>query len=207
MKNFLAIDTSNAYLTVLAVLDGEKFCVFDEDCSMKHSTKLLPTVDALLQKIGKTVHDFDAFACVVGAGSFTGIRIGIATTKGFCLATGKPSVPITTFDLVAYNGKREWDKILVLCDALHGNYYACGYQGMKEVIPPSYVNEEEVKRLQKEGYTLCALTPLPLSGVQVLSPSEGLYDATVGKMDYAGELSALYIRKSQAELNLEGGHA
>ena len=50
-----------------------------------------------------TLGDCDFFAAVVGAGSFTGIRIGISAVKGFCAATGKPALPITSFDVAAYN--------------------------------------------------------------------------------------------------------
>ena len=97
---------------------------------MKHSVLLMEKIDEAFEKLQMTAKDCDFFASVIGAGSFTGIRIGISAIKGFCLATGKPSLAVTSFDTLAYNaidgaGK---EKILCLVNALHGYYYACGYE-------------------------------------------------------------------------------
>lgn len=203
--NFLAVDTSAEYLTVLAEINGEKFCVHKKDCAMKHSTLLMPTVDELLQEANAKVSDFDCFACVVGAGSFTGIRIGIATMKGFALATGKPTVPITSFDLAAYTVKE--DKFLVLLDALHGSYYACAYENGKVVLPPSYIEEGEAEKWLDNGFTPVSYAQLPVQNLHAFSPADGLYEAVKSKIKEQafGELFALYIRKSQAEINREKG--
>lgn len=206
MKNFLAVDTSAEYMTVLAEINGKSFCVFEKDCAMKHSTRLMPAVDRLLREANAKLSDFDCFVAVVGAGSFTGIRIGIATAKGFALATGKPTLPVTSFDLAAYTVKDE-EKILALSDALHGSYYACGFEGKKRAIPPSYLTGDEVQSLLEQGYVPCAHAALPLENLRIFDPVEGLRVAakTLSKQEKFGELDALYIRKSQAELNLERG--
>ena len=112
MKNFLAIDTSCDHLTVVLHKDGEIFTCFLPDCSMKHSVSVMPAVEEVLQKANASLEDCDYFSAVVGAGSFTGIRIGISTAKGFCLATKKNSLPVTSFDVMAYNGVK--GKILCL---------------------------------------------------------------------------------------------
>ncbi len=206
-KNFLAVDTSGNYLTVIAGKGGECFAVSLPDCAMKHSVSVMPAVDEVLKKADMTLADCDFFAAVVGAGSFTGIRIGISVVKGFCLATGKPSLPVTSFDVAAYNAVGSDEKLLCLVDALHGCYYACGYEGGKVVYPPAYLTEEEVLALQAEGYRLCGCGELPVcEKATVLSadPVEGLKNATVAlaQAEAFGELTALYVRKSSAELNL-----
>ena len=203
--NFLAIDTSAEYLTVLAEVEGKRFCVHKTDCAMKHSTLLMPAIDGLLKEAGAEISDFECFACVVGAGSFTGIRIGIATVKGFSLATGKPTIPITSFELAAYTVKEE--KILALSDALHGSFYACGFEKGAAVLPPSYLSREEVERILAQGFVPVSCADLPFSSLQKFSPADGLYAAVKAKTEQKafGELTALYIRKSQAELNREKG--
>ena len=103
MKNFLAVDTSCNYLTVIAAKDGEVFSTHIPDCAMKHSVSLMNAVDETLKKANMQAADCDFFGAVVGAGSFTGIRIGISVAKGFCLAYGKPALPVTSFDVAAYN--------------------------------------------------------------------------------------------------------
>lgn len=210
MKNYLAIDTCGNYLTVLAQKDGKSYTTFIENCAMKQAVLLMSAIDETLQKADMTLKDCDFFAVVVGAGSFTGIRIGISAVKGFCVATGKPALPVTSFDLAAYNAidEEEKGKILCLVDALHDAYYACGYQDGEVVFPPSYLTEEETLRFAQEGYVLRACGELPLSArvqVEKKDPVEGLRVAVerLAKKNAFGELKAVYARKSSAELNLE----
>ena len=155
---------------------------------------------------------------MVGPGSFTGIRIGISTIKGFCLAAGKPSLPVTSFETMAYNDV-DGNKLLCLVDALHGRYYACGYEtasydgsprlpaaALREIFPPSYLEEAEVLRLVSEETIFPARSnDSPLADktqVRLLDPVAGLRDSILALMrseENFGELKAVYIRKSQAE--------
>lgn len=195
-------------MSVVACKNGEFYTSYTPDCAMKHSVLLMEKIDEAFEKLQMTAKDCDFFASVIGAGSFTGIRIGISAIKGFCLATGKPSLAVTSFDTLAYNaidGKGK-EKILCLVNALHGYYYACGYEKGEIVFAPSYISEEEVLSLQNSGYTLVSAESLPIP-TRVVHPTEGLKNATLalataGKF---GELNALYIRKSSAELNAQRG--
>lgn len=201
MANFLAVDTSGSYLTIVAYKNGQAHTVFLPDCAMKHSVSVMPAVDEALKKADMSLSECDFFAAVVGAGSFTGIRIGISVVKGFCLAYDKPSLPITSFDCMAYNRIGE-GKCLCLVDALHGAYYACGYEDGRVIYPPQYLTEAEVLALKEEGYALCACGELPISAA-ILDPCKGLENAVLAKAEQGafGELNALYVRKSSAELN------
>lgn len=204
MSNFLAVDTGNDYLTVLAVKDGTAHSVFIQNCAMKHAVSLMPAVEEALKKADMRSSDCDFFASVVGAGSFTGIRIGISAAKGFCLAHHKPALPVTSFDVIAYNAV-DVEKKLCLVNALHDCYYACGYLGEEIVYPPAYITEEEVLSLVKSGYRLFACNPLPISektAVQIVDPVVGLENAAkaLAKKQAFGELRALYVRKSSAEI-------
>ena len=87
--NYLAIDTSADHLTVAACVNGKKGSVFLSSSGVKHSVELMPEVEKLLNSLGATAEDMDVFCAVVGPGSFTGIRIGVATAKGFADACGK----------------------------------------------------------------------------------------------------------------------
>ena len=205
-KNFVAVDTSGNYLTVVAGKGGEFFAVSIPDCLMKHSVSVMPAVDEVLKKANMSLEECDFFSAVVGAGSFTGIRIGISIVKGFSLAYNKPSLPITSFDVSAYNRVDE-GKLLCLVDALHDSYYVCGYEKGEVTYPPAYLSEEEVLALVKEGYTLCGVGEMPISAkaeVKPVDPVEGLKQAVcaLAEKQAFGELTALYVRKSSAELNL-----
>jgi tRNA threonylcarbamoyl adenosine modification protein YeaZ len=206
-KNFVAVDTSGNYLTVVAGKGGEFYSVSIPNCMMKHSVSVMPAVEEVLKKADMRLEECDFFSAVVGAGSFTGIRIGISVVKGFCLAYNKPSLPITSFDVAAYNSLGE-GKTLCLVDALHDCYYACGYEKGEVVLPPAYLTEEQVLSLVAEGYALCGVGEFPLAEkVTVLpaDPVEGLKKAVCEKAEKGafGELNALYVRKISADLNLE----
>ena len=205
-KNFVAVDTSGSYLTVVAGKRGEFYSVSIPDCSMKHSVSVMPAVDEVLKKADMTLDECDFFGAVVGAGSFTGIRIGISVVKGFCSAHNKPALPITSFAVAAYNSVDE-GKTLCLVDALHDCYYACGYEKGEVVYPPAYLTEEEVLQLVSEGYTLCGVGEFPIAEkaeVRPADPVQGLIKAAcdLAEKDAFGDLTALYVRKSSAELNL-----
>ena len=209
MKNFLAVDTSCNYLTVTAVKDGEVFSTYIPDCAMKHSVSLMNAVDETLKKANMNASDCDFFAAVVGAGSFTGIRIGISVAKGFCLAYNKPALSVTSFDVAAYNAIENKQKILCLVDAMHDCYYVCGYDEKGEICyAPAYLTEEEVLALAADGYILRACAPMPICekiNVEIVDPAVGLQNAAelLSEKNAFGDLTALYVRKSSAEINLE----
>ena len=212
---YLAIDTSGNYLAVTAGKDGRTFCSCVPDCAMKHSVTLMGEVEKVLNDAELTLAECDFFAAVVGAGSFTGIRIGISAAKGFALACGKPTLAITSFDALAYNvldkvfGGEE-RKTLCLIDAMHGHYYACGYLGKKIIVEPAFLTETEVLQYANDGFTLVSGTEISLGEITavVVDPVAGLAAAVEDKSqtpENFGELTALYIRKSSAEINLENG--
>ncbi len=206
--NFLAVDTSGNFMSVIAVKNGEVFSSFTPDCAMKHSVLILPKIEETLKKADMRLEDCDFFGAVVGAGSFTGIRIGVSAIKGFALATGKRTLPITSFAVAAYNTIDNGEKLLCLVDALHDCYYACGYEKGEVTLAPAFLTEEEVLALAKEEYTLCACNPLPIAekaAVKQVNPVTGLVNAakTLATANAFGELNALYVRKSSAEENLK----
>jgi tRNA threonylcarbamoyladenosine biosynthesis protein TsaB len=203
MKKYLAIDTSSAYLTVIAK-GGKTSVRYLPDCAGSHSVKLLSEVEAALAEAGSSVDDCDFFAVVAGAGSFTGIRIGIATIKGFCTGTGKPALPVTSFEVIAYTTGEV--KTLAIISAGHGYVYLCGLNERKEVVlPPAYKSIEEAIALSAEYDVVAGFEELPISGMVRVNMAEGLQKAVEAKsllsenLVPCEEVRAVYVRKSQAE--------
>lgn len=199
------MDTSSSALIVVAKKDGKVYSTYEPDCAMKHSVLLMDKIDETLKKASLSLNECDFFSAVVGAGSFTGIRIGVSAMKGFALACNKPTLPVTSFDCLEYNAVD--GKILCVIDALHDCYYVCGYEDGKVRIPPSYVTEEEVLSFQNEGYVLRASTPLAIAqktSVQTFDGANGLYLAVeaLSAQNAFDQLNPLYIRKSSAEENV-----
>ncbi len=103
MNNYLAVDTSSRYLTVVACKGEKKVVSHLADCAMNHSVVLMDQIDKALDEVGLTPAECDYFAAVTGPGSFTGIRIGVSCIKGYATALGKRAVGVTAFDLNSSN--------------------------------------------------------------------------------------------------------
>lgn len=87
-----------------------------------HSVKLMPLVDKLLFETNTKVSQIDLFACDIGPGSFTGIRIGVSTIKAFMDVTNKKAVGVTSLEILANN--IDTDEIVCsLIDAKNENVY------------------------------------------------------------------------------------
>jgi tRNA threonylcarbamoyladenosine biosynthesis protein TsaB len=195
---YLAIDTSSKILTVIAV-NGDKSYTYSEDCGTRHSVALMPAVESALDKVSLTLDGLNFIACVVGAGSFTGIRIGVSTVKAFCHALKKPYLAITSFDTLAYN--IDSGSILAVIDAKHDCYYVAGYKDKQVVLEPSFISKETLIELSSD-YTVVSCDDLPIDYVKVDS-AKGLAIAVKEKQSLISDdidgLEPLYIRKSQAE--------
>ena len=105
----LALDTTADVCSVAVCDDYRLIAEITVNTGNTHSQTLLPAVEQALKLCELTVDDIDAFACSVGPGSFTGVRIGVATIKGLAYNKNKPCVAVSTLEalannLVAFNG-------------------------------------------------------------------------------------------------------
>ena len=198
--NYLAIDTSGKNLIVVLSANGKLYTKNDTAGGVTHAVGLMPTIENLLEEACFALENVDFFACVVGAGSFTGIRIGVSTVKGLCFAYNKPCLNITSFDTLAYN--KQGEKVLAVIDAKHNGYYVCGYQNNEVCLSPSYLMGEEVLKRANE-YKIVSADDLKGLDFDKVSILEGLINAVELKKDQVTfdleSLVPLYVRKSQAE--------
>ena len=99
----LAVDTSAVCASVAVTQDGKILSESSINTGLTHSRTLMPMIDAVLRNGEIAMESIDMFACSVGPGSFTGIRIGVAAIKGLCDALSKKCVPVSTLEALAYN--------------------------------------------------------------------------------------------------------
>lgn len=99
----LALDSTAEVCSVAVCEDERLISEITINTGNTHSETLLPAVEQALKLSGLTVNDIDAFACSTGPGSFTGVRIGVATVKGLAYEKNKPCVPVSTLEALAYN--------------------------------------------------------------------------------------------------------
>jgi len=125
---FLSFETSTKIFS-LALNSDEKVLRFRNlKSALVLEDSILPTVDKILNAAGIKFEQIDGFAIALGPGSFTSLRVGLATVKALAMATGKPIVGIPSMDIIAYgiNGG-DFDEICVLNDARRSKVYTCFY--------------------------------------------------------------------------------
>lgn len=178
----LAIDTTTEKIIIGLYNDGEKAYFVGENGSKRHNSELLTNINDILNQNGINVKNIDAFGVVVGPGSFTGIRIGVATINALAFATQKPIVEITSLEQ-----NDDGSNKMVLLDCKHNNYYA-GIFGKE--IQYLALNGNEVERydIKKEYLT-------ETSAYKVL-------DKCIEKAEnsqYVERAKPFYLKKSSAE--------
>lgn len=124
--NILAIDTTTKKAQV-ALKKNNEIILKEIDNEITHSEKLLPLLSECLKESDTKLSDIDLFACVQGPGSFTGVRIGIATVKALAKVTNKDIFGTTSLKLLAldaFNSPNSTPKhILSLMDAKNNRVY------------------------------------------------------------------------------------
>ena len=99
----LAVDTSTMMATC-AVLDEDYLLgEFSLNQDMSHSENLIPMIKEVLDNLKLKPKDIDLYGVAIGPGSFTGLRIGVATVKSFAHVFDKPIIGVSTLEALAYN--------------------------------------------------------------------------------------------------------
>jgi tRNA threonylcarbamoyladenosine biosynthesis protein TsaB len=124
----LAIDTSTA-VTAVAVLDGSVVRAEDNTkTEQRHGDVLLPRVQAVLAAAELQLADIELLAIGVGPGSFTGLRVGLATVKGLGFALQKPVRGVSSPEAIASAALERAPQVVVLLDAFKGEVYAAVFR-------------------------------------------------------------------------------
>lgn len=130
----LSIDTSSKICGVAVLEDANLIKEVAQDNELSHSEKLMPIIKKTLDALNISLHDIDLIVCDIGPGSFTGIRIGVATAKGFSDSLNIQNIGISSLEALAYNIKTN-GVICPLIDAKNDNVYV----GVFENIDGNYI--------------------------------------------------------------------
>ncbi|MCM8780006.1 MAG: tRNA (adenosine(37)-N6)-threonylcarbamoyltransferase complex dimerization subunit type 1 TsaB [Candidatus Omnitrophica bacterium] len=152
--NILAIDTTTRFLCLGILKQGKAFGL-NEDLGIRHSELLIPRLKSLLKKAKISLSDIDYFACDIGPGSFTGIRIGISTVKGFAYSLDKPVAGISSLDILAHNAREYAQGLIIpMVDARRGLVYSAIYKikkdNIKKASPYMLVSPSDLLNLLKK---------------------------------------------------------
>lgn len=175
LKDFvLAFDTANEMISVgLGRLNREKRTVElvaskETEAFRASNVKLLPEIDALLNETGVSREEIACVVCGRGPGSFTGVRICMASAKGIAIGLRVPLFGVSTADAQAW---QRWDA------GMRGSLVVLGDAMRKEVYPVRYVlSDEGVERLNSDFVMKAAELPTWLGG-----PSDKASDGVIEK--------------------------
>lgn len=224
----LALDTSGQLGSVALLEDGVLVAEWLLKGILNRNEALLPLLDQLLGLVGWSLPQVDAFAGVRGPGSFTGVRIGLATLEGFGLAMGKPVLGLSGLEALALGLPAAALPILAVLDHRRSEVYAAVYRWregqLEELLPGQILDPAQLLTRLSGPYlvvgdaarsiaTLLAGNPA-IHPTVVTSSSGQLRASVVGAWAMERLLQApahpwppltpLYLRASEAEVRADG---
>ncbi len=215
----LALESSALAASAALWEDGKCVGLYLQNCGLTHSETLLPMAENLLKGCGLPLQAADLVAVARGPGSFTGVRIGVATAKGLSWGLDKPCCGVSTLEAMAWQGAHLEGKLLCCCmDARRGQVYNALFRAegtglrrlredraiaLGELLPE--LTEEPVLLGDGAELTAKALTeaglPFTLAPepVRIQSAWGVALAAANAPREAWGEPEPVYLRLSQAE--------
>jgi tRNA threonylcarbamoyladenosine biosynthesis protein TsaB len=226
--NILSIDSASKVATVAITNENGLIAEYTLNNKLEHSVLLMDMIDKILKDSDLTIDNIDGFAVSKGPGSFTGLRIGMATIKGLSFGSNKPYVSISSLDSLAYSLINFDGIICPIIDALRDSVYTCLYKNnngnLDALTDYSALDLEELVSLLKEkgekviftgdglvkhkeylknNLENCHFPPNHLSLLRASSLGElGLKLLLEGNVDDPNS-SPFYLKKPQAQRELE----
>ena len=131
----LALDATTRAGSCAVARNGVVICETASDRAQPPAARLPIEMMSLLDQAGVSLQDVDIYAVATGPGSFTGLRVGIASMQGLAFAAGKPLIGVSGLDALARIASGE-SRVATWVDAWRGEVYAALYEDGREVGPP-----------------------------------------------------------------------
>lgn len=218
----LAVDTSSERGSVCVTDDGDVVGEIRLASSVQYSERLFRSIEFLFQHVSFQLSDIDVFAAARGPGSFTGLRVGLAAMEAFVSAHNKRGAGVSTLEALAWKTGIQQALIAPMIDARRGDIYGALYRRVRENGKPDRLVEarspvvlkpaEWLQSLPTEGVVFCGdganryRSLIEAGGWSILSMDLYLAStiAELSAMPNSGPLAPLYVRKTDAEIALEG---
>lgn len=192
----LAADTSLSILSAALLLDDALIGAVALEGKHSRNEKLLPAIDWLLTEASIERLAIDLFAVTRGPGSFTGVRIGLATMQGLALALGKPVCAMSTHEAIA----PERGRAAIADDAGRGEFYVSVFEDGREDVAPHLAGRDEVESLED-------VTRVPDfvqgSNVALACARRARAIALRGDGERYRDVTPIYVRLAEAEVKLQ----
>jgi tRNA threonylcarbamoyl adenosine modification protein YeaZ len=192
----LAADTSLPILSVALVKDTQLLGAAAMEGRSSRNEKLLPAIDWLLTEAGTDRKDVDVFAVTRGPGSFTGVRIGLATMQGMALALGKPVCAMSTHEAMAPDRGR-W---VIVDDAGRGEFYVSIFEEGGEIVPPRLARSDDLGELQGQRLVVAEVVQQRNVALSCARRAERIIAG--GGLNAYCDITPIYVRLAEAEVKL-----
>jgi tRNA threonylcarbamoyladenosine biosynthesis protein TsaB len=225
----LAVETATSWLSVTILDDQRIVGRRDQDAGKSHSSILLPTIDRLFTESGLSLNELDGLVVSIGPGSFTGLRVGLATMLGFRTITGLPLAVVPTLEGLAWNLRGASTLLCPVLTSRRGEVYWAVFRWAtdelvermvpEQVGPPAMLGgmltaptvmmgngwEAEEAAIRDGLARSVKLTAAPAHAMKPSAVSIGLAGMQrLRKGETAGlGVRPLYIQRSEAELRYE----
>ncbi len=225
----LSVDSSYSTATCALIKDDKILAEINLNDKKQHSVILMRLIDSILKEYEIDINDIDAFIISRGPGSFTGLRIGMATLKGLAFASKKPLISVSTLDALAYNSISFQGIICPIMDALRDNIYTCLYKNennnltplikeqclninelitilKEQTLPIIFVGDGVAKHKEflQENIPNSFFAPNHSNFPKASSVGElGIKKINDGVIENIDSINPIYLRKSQAEREYE----
>ena len=210
----LCIDTSSKFCSVAVLEDTTLINKLELDNGLTHSETLMPLIKKLLESINLSLKDIDLLVSDIGPGSFTGIRIGVATCKAFSDSLNIPCVGISSLEVLAHNITND-SLICSTIDCKNDNCYFALYKlenGIYYILEePCAKSVDEVLDLLYKQYSNKNIEfvgdGIPLKSTNCYLNIENLgiagYKKFISTNNTNENILPLYLKKPQAQKQLE----
>ena len=153
MSLILNIETSSTNCSVALSKNGELIDFIEKDSpNFSHSEKLHQFIKDLIERNYTSIDNLDAIAVGIGPGSYTGLRIGLSTAKGFCYGSDLPLIAISSLLNLAHN--IEFDGLIIpTIDARRNEVYSVVINSKYKILKeesPQIINEESFLEFTKD---------------------------------------------------------
>lgn len=183
----LIIDTCNAPMHIIGVNNdkiAQKVC---DNVQRAYNSEIIPLVNEVIGELEMSIRDIDVIACVIGAGSFTGIRIGVTTATALARGIGAKIIQLTEFEIMAYGTV---GRVLTAIDAGHGNYYTAEFNDGHLI---SMNNQDNAYLKKFDGITKI------YDGIANIDNYVNIVKYKFNANEFCDRLAPLYLKDSQAE--------
>ena len=201
----LAADTSLPLLSVALLRDATLIAAIALEGKGSRNEKLLPAIDWLLTESNTTRHSIDLFAVTRGPGSFTGVRIGLATMQGLAMALGKPLCAMSTHEAIALGeGTPHRERIAVHDDAGRGELYVSVFEGESESVPARLASKDELAEITRDAALVISASDFLQHALVAAGCARRAAEiAAAGAIDGYRDITPIYVRLAEAEVKLQ----